>query len=681
MMGMSLFSRLFVFGLVLLVQSVSAFYTISIDGSGKFQVTAKTITGDHNRTIPAKILLSSDYGATWQETVVNGVYPSEYTSWKLTAVKMNPTGQYIVGSTSYGVIHSSDYGQTWQNASTGSPAEFISFASDPSGKTFIGVYAVCCNTQNGSLWKSEDYGHTWTKIILNDPTITDPKQQARYFYNADVDATGQIIVGAQESYFWISKDGGNNWKATKLSLVNHVTIDATGQYLAATSSLSDGSFYASSDGGETWTKVAGPIPSNPWYTSLTSSASGKYLAATCGYSTSYNTYPNYIVYSNDYGNTWSISRSPKAEWELVVANDDGDYFAAIGPSDFYPYYTQLGFLGAERWMVYGSPSAISVNGWTGAAMSKKGEHLYIVNPDGDIFQSSDKGRSFWSHHIDGAKGSWGGVATNDKGDLVLVFDGSYGGVVYVSRDAAETWTLAKIDSKLILKSVAFDATGQYGVAVSKTSSSDSTGFLYLSNDFGMTWNKVDQPLNDWRRVASDVTGQYLAATSMDVVNGGLHLSDDGGKTWYLQKVWTDIYTYPKISRVYSVVSSSDGQSLMVFGYYAPYPNSYYVLFYSKDRGLTWHSSAQLTNSIGSSLSASANDLQYAYAGNANNGYVHHSEDYGDHWASLGNYFNYLEEWGPTATDETGQYAVIGCKEIQGNFKISWDYGNTWTTRP
>ena len=83
-------------------------------------------------------------------------------------------------------------------------------------------------------------------------------------------------------------------------------------------------------------------------------------------------------------------------------------------------------------------------------------------------------------------------------------------------------------------SLASDATGKYIVASvgNPTAAIDQTfeGMIYLSNDFGGSWKAADLPTLNWGSVASDVTGQYLAAVS---VGESIFLSNDFGATWVI----------------------------------------------------------------------------------------------------------------------------------------------------
>ena len=87
------------------------------------------------------------------------------------------------------------------------------------------------------------------------------------------------------------------------------------------------------------------------------------------------------------------------------------------------------------------------------------------------------------------------------------------------------WTEQKISGSLQWYSIASDSTGQYLAAVIPSSI-----FTFTSGDYGVNWTPHVTDFGDqgWTSIASDSTGQYLAA----VINGGkIYTSTDYGTTW------------------------------------------------------------------------------------------------------------------------------------------------------
>jgi hypothetical protein len=88
---------------------------------------------------------------------------------------------------------------------------------------------------------------------------------------------------------------------------------------------------------------------------------------------------------------------------------------------------------------------------------------------------------------------------------------------------AADWTERTISGSTRFDSIAGSETGQYLLVA------DNDGDLYLSADYGATWNAtLSEPGSGWTDVAISDNGQYMAA-SQD--NEGIWVSEDYGATW------------------------------------------------------------------------------------------------------------------------------------------------------
>jgi len=105
-------------------------------------------------------------------------------------------------------------------------------------------------------------------------------------------------------------------------------------------------------------------------------------------------------------------------------------------------------------------------------------------------------------------------------------------------------------------SVALDSTGKY-LTASSDKSANSLGQIYVSNDYGASWNYKNATAS-WQGVASDSTGQKLVAVNQCTGAGACgapHVSTDRGETW---NIAPDVY----YDNYYQVSSSTNGVYLV-----------------------------------------------------------------------------------------------------------------------
>ena len=78
-------------------------------------------------------------------------------------------------------------------------------------------------------------------------------------------------------------------------------------------------------------------------------------------------------------------------------------------------------------------------------------------------------------------------------------------------------------------SIAISSTGQYQVCCHNTTASNTIN-LFISNNFGLSWNLVSNLTDDWQSVSISSTGQYQTA-ALSGTNGLIYVSNDFGVTW------------------------------------------------------------------------------------------------------------------------------------------------------
>jgi photosystem II stability/assembly factor-like uncharacterized protein len=109
----------------------------------------------------------------------------------------------------------------------------------------------------------------------------------------------------------------------------------------------------------------------------------------------------------------------------------------------------------------------------------------------------------------------------------------------------------------------------------------ATGWIYDSRDGGTTWQRISQINNRNDLVIARIVADpqkpkrlIVAAWFVDRPDGGLYISDDGGKSWYSQSEMRG-------QSVRSLARSLSDPSILVAG-------SLHGVFQSKDDGVHWH---------------------------------------------------------------------------------------------
>ena len=215
-----------------------------------------------------------------------------------TAIAMSYTGKYQTAvnnnnNSTNGMFNSIDYGATWA-LNSNIPVAFYQWKGVAISET--GEYQTAVRTGGGvgGVWRSSNYGVTWTSSETAD------------YQSITMSASGQYqSIG--KSTVRISFDYGATWQYPTTApnyIVWSMDCSASGQYQTA-SPYQNSTFWTSSDYGMNWTKNTSPDVVNLAYAAITVSESGKYQVA----SSKANGGIAGIFTSSDYGKTWAIQPS------------------------------------------------------------------------------------------------------------------------------------------------------------------------------------------------------------------------------------------------------------------------------------------------------------------------------------------------------------------------------------
>ena len=260
------------------------------------------------------IHISSNYGGTWNQTTI----PDNIT---FSGITIDSSGKYMAAcSGSNGIIYiSNNYGTSWSQI-TNTQIPFIasrygwnSITSDSTGKYLVvcGInYSSGGNYSNGAIYKSSDYGTTWSSGAITSAQCL----------SITSDSTGQYLAVVTKwstiGQIYNSSNYGSTWNITTASQANWIKIksDSTGNYLVANTS---NSIFKSSNRGATWTTTGLNITD---IFEVASNSTGQYLAAAIlniGFYT-----------SSDYGTSWFLNINSTLRWSSITSDSTGQYLVA-----------------------------------------------------------------------------------------------------------------------------------------------------------------------------------------------------------------------------------------------------------------------------------------------------------------------------------------------------------------
>lgn len=262
-----------------------------------------------------------------------------------------------------------------------------------------------------------------------------------------------------------------------------------------------------------------PATSNAAWVSAATNADGTTIVAAQS--------PGDVFIGSYSNNIWSFTAQDlPSSWGGVASSADGTILYAAPTTDVNgnPHYIYQ--YASEVW----SPTTAYGN-WTSIACSSDAVVVLAtqgIQQDGgygSLFLTANSGGA-WGVPAGTITGVWSSAAVSADGTVLsatqIVDDTGFPGQIWTSSDSGVTWI--NTGPQLGWNSVAMNGTGTLIVAAESVSS----GYVYISTDYGTTWNFTPQVGNS---VAVSADGAVIAAATTD---GGIYLSFDGGTTWTLE---------------------------------------------------------------------------------------------------------------------------------------------------
>ncbi len=221
------------------------------------------VSGDDSS---GKILKSSNKGQTWQiisiNTTVNGNGAWRGGGERL-AVDPNNSNILFFGSRTGGLFKSVDSGLTWQTITVpnnGATDVGISYVVFDKNSAVNGItQKIYMGVTGSGIYQSTDAGANWN-LISSGMTLTGDK----WAFRAEVDSSGNLFSSfsnSNGSYGGVWKFDGANW--TNVTPLNNgkgysgisVNPNNSSQIVAVQFDSTPQSYYASQNGGQTWTQL------------------------------------------------------------------------------------------------------------------------------------------------------------------------------------------------------------------------------------------------------------------------------------------------------------------------------------------------------------------------------------------------------------------------------------------
>ena len=632
---------------------------------------------------------------------------------------------YYMGAADGGVWKTINDGTTWQPIFDHEPVASIgAIAVAPSNPEVIYVGTGENDprsqfSEGEGMFKSTDGGETWARIGLEATKqigriVVDPSDPNRVF----VAALGNVYAATPERGVYRSTDGGQNWQKVLFTNDSTGAIDlsfdaSNAQVIYAAlwatrrppwtvypSSHGAGSgLYKSSDGGSTWTHLAGGLPADPGRIGVAVSPSDPNRVYAM---VDASAKEGGLYRSDDAGATWklmdnenriwnrgwyfeSVTVDPKDENTLYAINttvykstDGGTSFDAFRGAPGGDDYHQLWINPSDHThMVLASDQGTiaTVNGgqsWSSWNNQPTAE-LYNVTTDnrtpywiyGAQQDSNNNGGSAASSGPNGSRATFGngwqsGCVGGESGDVAanpLATEEIFGGTV--DKCIPSTGERHSISPLVAYPGENFRKTWTLPVAFSMADKHE----FFFANQFLF---ETDNGGNSWRKISPDLTRE----------NPGIPSNLDRGAaedTTYAERA-----NGPRWGVIYAIGPSP----ILPHEIWTGTDDGYIQL--TRDDGQTWQNVTppELTPwSKVIKIKASAYDPQEAFAAverhrlNDNHPYIYRTTDGGKSWTSIVNGIpptEYLE----SLSEDPVRKGLLFCGTNLGAY-VSFDNGDHW----
>jgi hypothetical protein len=317
------------------------------DSQYSFTSVAASASGEHmvaGASQVAWIQFSDDYGITWSSADISD---HDWTQYSVNGLAMSSAGDIVYAAAQGGgIFKSTNFGETWTLAFSNDTNYWGSIACNSAGTIVVAgtIKPTISSNEPGQIWVSSDSGATWD--LTNARTIG----TSWVTIASDSSGTHFAAASAYTTGIWLSSDGGLSWSVSEGSPDDigwsQVTSDSTGQYLFL---AGDGNIFNSSDFGQTWSSML-PTNTSRLVYSVTTNSSGNMVIA--------GVLDTLYLYTAESGWSSSLSGNVKA---VVAAVDNPQNMVAVTTTGLWTS-TSYGALWSAA--SYNTSEALDTYWWT-----------------------------------------------------------------------------------------------------------------------------------------------------------------------------------------------------------------------------------------------------------------------------------------------------------------------------
>jgi len=463
------------------------------------------------------------------------------------------------GGEGSGLYKSTDGGDTWTSIKTnkGFPKGVWGITAIAVAKSNTDKLYALIENKDGGLYVSENAGKTW-ELVNSDNNI---RQRAWYYTKVFIDPTDENKIYCPNVNFMVSSDGGKSFSSMRTPHGDHhdLWIDPkNGKRMIV---ADDGGAQVSLDGAKNWStvmnqptvqvyrlstdnhfpyRVLGAQQDNSAFRIL-SSTYGAYIGesdfdVTAGGESGYivaDPTNSDIVYGGSYGGLITRYDHKTGENRVINVWPDNPMGAGAEAMKYRFQWNHPIFFSPHN------PKKLYTAGNHLFSTENEGASWNMLSPD---LTTNDKSR----------QKSSGGPITQDNTSVEyyctiftaaesplekdLLWTGSDDGIINISKDGGASWknvTPKDIPQWMMWNRVEIDPIrkGTAYFAGTRYKLDDFTPYLYVTHDYGETWEKITNGINPMHFTRAIVASPRKAGVLFAGTEYGLYVSMNDGKSW------------------------------------------------------------------------------------------------------------------------------------------------------
>ena len=463
------------------------------------------------------------------------------------------------GGEGSGLFKSTDGGETWTSikSNKGFPKGVWGITAIAVAKSNTDKLYALIENKDGGLFVSENAGKTW-ELVSSDNNI---RQRAWYYTKVFIDPADENKIYCPNVNFMVSNDGGKTFASVRTPHGDHHDLWVDPKNGKRMILSDDGGAQVSLDGAKNWStvmnqptvqvyrlstdnhfpyRILGAQQDNSAFRILSSSY-GAYIGesdfeVTAGGESGYivaDPLNSDIVYGGSYGGLITRFDHKTGENRVVNVWPDNPMGAGAEAMKYRFQWNHPIFFSPHN------PKKLYTAGNHLFATENEGASWNMLSPD---LTTNDKSR----------QKSSGGPITQDNTSVEyyctiftaaesplekdLLWTGSDDGLINVSKDGGVHWknvTPKNIPEWMMWNRVEVDPLrkGTAYFAGTRYKLDDSAPYLYVTHDYGETWEKITNGINPMHFTRTIVASPRKAGVLFAGTEYGLYVSMNDGKSW------------------------------------------------------------------------------------------------------------------------------------------------------